>query len=379
MEELFGQNYHLIVYAAFFISAVVFSFLINRLFLKFSSTLGIRNFDDGTIIRWGARSKPAMGGISFYIIFLISVASYSIFFHPEHVLYNEMFIGLLLSMALSFLVGLADDAYNTKPLLKFFIQLSCAGVFIASGIYIKIFSELWLNYLFTIVWVVGIMNSINMLDNMDGITALVAISVLISAMLMILVQEDFSNMHLIILTGVLASLLGFLYFNWYPSKIYMGDTGSQFLGAFLSCMGIIYFWNDFYAMGPVAVSEQFIVTLLAFALPIIDTTVVVINRLWEGRSPFIGGKDHTTHSLAYFGLSDKQVAIVFSFLSAISVLLIYCIKNLIVEWSHVHTLLFSLYFIALLSFFFYTTRHKRSSSGAFQSSDIASELEPTHH
>src|SRR6187399_460887 len=119
MDQLIQENYHLIVYSAFFLSSVVFSFIMNNLFLRFFKTLGIRNNDDGTIIRWGALSKPSVGGISFYILFLLSVASYSIFFSPSQVFYNTKFIGLLLSMALGFIVGLADDAYDTRPLLKF--------------------------------------------------------------------------------------------------------------------------------------------------------------------------------------------------------------------------------------------------------------------
>src|SRR5436190_22711530 len=100
MKEFIDNNYYSIVYSSFFALTVVFAFLINSLFLKFSRTLGIRNNYDGTIIRWGALSKPAMGGISFYIVFLISVASYSFFFNPNHVLHNAQFVGLLLSMAL---------------------------------------------------------------------------------------------------------------------------------------------------------------------------------------------------------------------------------------------------------------------------------------
>ena len=359
MDTFLSEHYYKIVYSVFFLCSVSFSFLINNLFLRFFHTLGIRNKNDGTVIRWGAESKPAIGGLSFYILFLISVACYSFFFNPSHVFYNMHFVGLIISMAIGFIIGLYDDAYDTKPYLKFFAQFLCAIVLIFSGVYINIFTDDYLNFLFTIFWVVGIMNSINMLDNMDSITTIVAINIVLGSMLMIVLHRDFENMHLIILTGVLSSLFAFLYYNWHPSKMYMGDTGSQFLGVFLAAMGILYFWNDNYAEQPVAQTKQIISALLAFILPIIDTTIVVVNRLSKGKSPFVGGKDHTTHSLAYLGFSDRMVAYTFAILSFISLVCIYFIHRYIDKWTHLYTLIFSGYFLTLLGFFFYTTRFRK--------------------
>src|SRR6185436_7376101 len=295
MHDFLSAHYYKLIYTVFFICSVSFSFLINSLFLRFFHTLGIRNKNDGTVIRWGAQSKPAIGGLSFYILFLISVACYSFFFNPSQVFYNMKFVGLIISMAVGFIIGLYDDAYDTRPFLKFFAQFICALVLIFTGIYIRIFSDEYLNYLITVFWVVGIMNSINMLDNMDAITTIVAINIVLGSILLIILHHDFENMHLIILIGVLSSLFGFIYYNWNPSKMYMGDTGSQFLGVFLAAMGIMYFWNDSYTTQPIAPMKQVFTAVLAFLLPIIDTTVVVMNRLSKGKSPFIGGKDHTTH------------------------------------------------------------------------------------
>src|SRR6188474_2588919 len=91
---------------AFFVTTVVISLLINKLFLRFVSTLGIRNNNDGTIIRWGSQSKPSVGGFSFYIIFLLSIISYSILIDSKQVFLNKEFIGLLLSTLLGFMLGL---------------------------------------------------------------------------------------------------------------------------------------------------------------------------------------------------------------------------------------------------------------------------------
>ncbi|MBK7887767.1 MAG: undecaprenyl/decaprenyl-phosphate alpha-N-acetylglucosaminyl 1-phosphate transferase [Bacteroidetes bacterium] len=357
MTEGFLQNSSFILYTLFFAVAVGFSMMINILFLRFFKTLGIRNNSDGTIIRWGALSKPSIGGITFYIIFLLSLASYSILFEPSQDAYQLGFIGILLSCGAGFIIGLADDAYNTRPWLKFGVQLLCAGLLISTGISIHIFESDILNYTVTLFWVIGIMNSINMLDNMDGITATVSIGIIVNTIYRILHNGDITSMHLLVLIGVLASLIAFLRFNWHPSKMYMGDTGSQFLGVFLAAMGIIYFWNDPYAPATPATGKLFAVTIMTFILPILDTTVVVVNRLSAGRSPFIGGKDHTTHSLALLGLSDGKVGIVFLALAFISLLLNVIIEEFLGEWTHTHSLIFFAYFSALLAFFFYTTRN----------------------
>ena len=359
MTDHLLKNSSFLLYTAFFASSVLFSLMINILFLRFFKTLGIRNNSDGTIIRWGALSKPSIGGITFYIIFLLSLASYSILFEPDQNSYQLGFVGLLLSCGAGFIIGLADDAYNTRPWLKFGIQLLCGIILILTGIYIRIFSNEIANYALTLFWVAGIMNSINMLDNMDGITATVSIGIIGNTIYRIIHNGDVTNVHLLVLIGVFASLVAFLRFNWHPSKMYMGDTGSQFLGVFLAAMGILYFWNDPYSHGEIATGRLIAVTVMTFMLPILDTTVVVVNRISSGRSPFVGGKDHTTHSLALLGLSDRQVALVFVALALISIGLNAVIEEFLGDWQHVYTIIFGIYFFALLGFFFYTTRNKR--------------------
>ncbi|MEI6815802.1 MAG: MraY family glycosyltransferase [Bacteroidota bacterium] len=358
---MLSDKYYYILYPLFFICSVFFSFLINTLFLKFSKTLGIRNNTEPLIIRWGSQSKPAVGGISFYILLLLSLAVYSIFFHPKQVFPNKEFIGFLLALNFGFLMGLADDAFNTRPFLKLFIQILCGITLIASGIYIKVFSQDYMNYGLTIFWVVGIMNSINMIDNMDAISAIISVMVILSALLIIFYLQDFSNIYFIALTGVLASLIGFLILNWHPSKIYMGDTGSQFLGVFLASIGIIYFWDFAPAERTIPISESFILPVLVFMLPIVDTTIVVINRLSKGTSPFVGGKDHTTHSLALLGMTDTWVAIIFACISVVNLFLVVLIIKYIPEFTTVHACLFFGYVLVFLGVMFYISRRKRGA------------------
>lgn len=301
----------------FFIFTLSFSLLINGLFLKFSKTLGVKNSNDqGTIIRWGSTSKPAFGGISFYIVFLASFAFYGSFYNEPMV--NPKLLGVLVATSLGFLIGLADDAYNTKPLLKFLGQVLCGLILVYTGNYIHFFESHYLNYALTVFWVVAMMNSINMLDNMDAITTVVSIGSALGVLALLLITGTSSHFYFLILLGLVSSLLGFLYYNWNPSKMYMGDTGSQFLGVLLAAVGIHFYWNN-YGSGNHSEWMRLVAPLLAFLPSIVDTTVVIINRLRRRQSPFIGGRDHTTHHLSYMGYSDRMIAVIFLLLSLLSV------------------------------------------------------------
>lgn len=353
------NSYLLAVFLGYFLSVTCFSLVLNGVLLRFSKTLGIRNHTEG-MIRWNSEYKPSVGGICFYLLFLLSVASYTVFF-PQSQSLNHQLLGLLGASSLAFIMGLADDAYNTKPLLKLMAQIACAIILILSGTYISLFTDNNANYLLTVFWVVGMMNSINMLDNMDGITTIISINVLAFAVFFEYQRGEFMNVYFMIMLGVLAALCGFLYYNWNPSKLFMGDTGSQFLGVFLAAVGINCFWNapDFSAHE--SHSRQLFVALLAFIMPIIDTSIVIVNRVAKGRSPFVGGKDHTTHHLVYMGFSERKVAITFAVISFISTSLTYFINRFIPNWGYLQIALFSLYFLGLLSTFFYITQKYKTA------------------
>ncbi len=341
----------LLVYSIFFLAAFAFSLIINRFLLKFSRNLGIRNTSE-TIIRWSSTSKPALGGISFYIIFLFSIIFISFLIPPQENFFNLQTMGMILVVTVGFLTGLFDDAYNTHPWIKFFSQLLCGLILIATGTYITIFDSLLLNYTLTVFWVIGMMNSINMLDNMDGITTIVSLSVAVTIFAGILLRNDLLNPTLVIVIGLMAVLLGFLYYNWNPSRMYMGDTGSQFLGILLAFVGIHFYWNGEGFSIESTPLMRFLSVAVVFALPIIDTTTVFYKRIARGQSPFIGGKDHTTHHLSYLGLTDKQVAIVFSSFSLVSFFMAITLTHFIKTWQVMHHLIFGLYFIVLFLFLF---------------------------
>lgn len=325
--------------ALFFVISVLFSFLINWLFLKFSVNLGSRNKEISQV-RWSANVKPAIGGISFFIVFLVSISVIGTIPREASTFLDKRLIGLMAASSLGFLLGLADDAYNTNPLVKFIGQLSCAYILIVSDVYIKIFGVDSVDFLITTIWVIGMMNSINMLDNMDAITTTVSASI-ITGMIAVILSIGYieNNLYLVMLVGVLGSLIGFLYFNWNPSKIYMGDTGSQFLGVFLAASSMVFIW-DYKDSGTTEFIQlkQFVVPMLFFIVPLIDTITVTIRRLIRKQSPFVGGKDHITHHLVYLGLNDRQVAAVLIFVSLISIPACVLIITGTIEWNWAVTL-----------------------------------------
>lgn len=351
-----------LLYTLLFCGTLIFSILINGLLLNFSHNLGIRR-NQGVQIRWSESAKPALGGISFYIVFLISFIFLELLSEGTHgYLSSPKIIGLLFSITIAFLMGLADDAFDTKPLVKFMVQCFCGIVLISTGTKINAFESEFLNYSLTLLWVVGVMNSINMLDNMDGISTIVSICI---SMFTLYVNLNFnlatSPVTLITLT-IIGTLCGFLIYNWHPSKIFMGDTGSQFLGIFLAFTGIESCWNattieanGLPVMHPI---NNLMIVALVFVMPLTDTVIVVINRLLKGNSPFVGGRDHTTHFLFFNGITEKRIAILFTLISGIGGVMAFALLTSF-PYSLETTLLFAIYPVSLFLLLLYITRRKK--------------------
>ena len=347
MKESIQSIINLLV---FFGGAFVLSLIINNFLLKFAKSLGIRDKNDLTI-RWSNESKPSLGGISFYICFLLGFMFYAIIYGESDVFQNHDLLGLFFSITVAFLLGLSDDAYDTKPLIKLGSQILCGVILVSTGSGIELFEMNWLNITLTILWVVGMMNSINMLDNMDGITTITSIFIILTLLGISLPFSVTNNVDLFLLVTTLGALAGFLIFNWHPSKMFMGDTGSMYLGMFLAYFSIKFLWNDGVASGEYNEFSNISLVLIAFVTPIVDTTLVIIRRLHKGQSPMIGGRDHTTHTISYRGLTDRQIGFVFIVLGIVSSLLAFNVSNFIPKGSLSLILIWG-YVIMLLVIFF---------------------------
>ena len=352
------------------------SFLLTKVLTRFSHRMDSLNKNEVSQVRWASHSKPLVGGISFFLVFLLSLLSYfmlDMFAGAQEA--SDAIIPLVLAGILGFLIGLADDAYTTNPMLKFIGQFACGILFIVFGAEIQLFDNNIMNYILTVFWVVGIMNSVNMLDNMDAVTGSTSMGILLTSVAAMAITGVYGGMESFVAMCMIGGLIGFLILNWNPSKVYMGDTGSMFIGVFLAYYGAKVFWNDTNVAGEYIFTRQLVLPLLVFLMPIMDTTFVSIARLSRGQSPFVGGRDHITHHLSYLGLSDRMVAVVTFSVTVLSGLMALSILILVDNWSHLHSLLFFGYAAGMFGLFFFLYRRGANNLRIRESQQAALEAE----
>jgi len=352
---------YLLHYLIFFFGAMTIAVVCNVLLLRFSQSLGIRNTND-VVVRWSNQSKPSLGGISLFAGFLFSTILSLILFPNFNIFGDLNYVGLFMAGSLAFTMGLADDAYNTRPFFKMLMQIFCGLIFLLTEVKIDLFHIPILDSIFTVIWVITLMNSLNMLDNMDGITATTAFFTLLACLTSCYVIGNPSKpFWLFTIVSLLGALCGFLYFNVNPSKLFMGDAGSQFLGLFVAFFSIKYLWN----LGSTTEHNSWIsviITLVALTPAAADTLTVVINRLKAGKSPMVGGKDHTTHHLVYAGFTDKQVWYIFTFIGLFSFLFSVLIVYFTVHSITLPNVFFVLFFaIVFLLLYRNTIKYKAKS------------------
>lgn len=334
---------------------MVIAIICNVILLRFSRSLGIRNKND-VIIRWSNESKPSLGGVSFFVVFVFVAIVYSMLFSDDpNIFQNKKYAGLFAASSLAFLMGLADDAYNTKPLIKLAVQIICGVIFVMTGSMVDVFHSFYPDAIVTVAWVVVVMNSLNMLDNMDGITGTTVFFILTSCLLSSwLIFEFNTNIWSMIMIAVIGAVAGFMTMNYNPSKLFMGDAGSQFIGLFVAYFGMEFLWNA----GSETESPSWLgalAALVAFSPAAADTLTVVINRLRKGRSPMVGGKDHTTHHLVYAGKSDRQVWYIFILVGAMSCVLSVAMVNMILLKTYIPVAFAGIFFLIVFFFLYRNT------------------------
>ncbi len=242
------------------------------------------------------RPVPRMGGTAIFVAVMVGIV----------VLGGNGVIAeagaLLIGAALISFLGLADDRFSLSAYFRLAAQVAAALFVWYNGTRIRMFQTDWLDAALTVVWIVGITNAMNFLDNMDGLLA--GISAVISAIFLVLAV--LSGQWLI---GALAAILlgaciGFLVWNLNPASVFMGDSGSMFLGFFLACVAI----RLRFAQTP---AVSWLVPLIVMALPVFDVTLVTISRLRRGKNPLTTpGQDHTSHRLALHGFSKREAVLV---------------------------------------------------------------------
>lgn len=256
--------------------------------------------------RWYHKPTATLGGFAIYLSLLMGLLITSAITGN----WKEVQWELLGVSSLVFLLGLYDDLRRMSPPAKLVGQILAAAVAVFLGYTTNFFTPKISNSIvaqipnivLTFIWLVGLTNAINLLDNMDGLAGGISLITTIFLGYFFWRGADFSLFPLAMSLG--GSLLAFLVYNFPPASIFMGDSGSLFLGFTLATMAIArqpQASNVFAVMG---------VPTLLFMLPILDTSLVTITRVLRGQSPAQGGRDHTSHRLVAFGLSERQTLFV---------------------------------------------------------------------
>jgi len=250
---------------------------------------------------------PRLGGLAIFIGFILSV-----------LLMAEIDVqvrGVLIGAVVIVILGVIDDVFTLKAYIKFLVQIAAALIAVWHDVVIEIFSNpfafgavgsqfVFLGYLaipITVIWIVGITNSVNLIDGLDGLA--VGVST-ISAVVMLIIALMVSYPNVAIIMAALAgACIGFLPYNFNPAKIFMGDTGALLLGYLLATVSIIGLFK-FYAVVSIAAP------LLVLALPLIDTSFAFFRRLFKGQNPMAPDRGHFHHRLIDMGLSQKQAVAV---------------------------------------------------------------------
>ncbi len=245
--------------------------------------------------RWHKRPTAMLGGVAIY---LATIAIYLIFVPKT----SESLI-ILAGGSVLFLVGLVDDILQVKPYQKLIGQLIGVAIIIGFGLVLPWTNSDILNIAITCFWLIGITNAINLLDNMDGLSAGIAAIAAIS--LAAGFNASGQTIELIFLSAFIGALVGFLVFNFNPASIFMGDCGSMFVGFVLAGSVLM---TDVGGRSRGIVSILAVPALILF-VPIFDTTfVTVLRKLW-GRKASQGGRDHTSHRLVALGLSERNAVL----------------------------------------------------------------------
>jgi len=246
-----------------------------------------------------AHSTPLLGGVGIYLAFFIGLLSQWDVISILRV--SDQMAAILAGVTVLLILGLVDDKMGMGPNIKLLGQFMAAMILYKAGFKITFLGNYYLNLIFTYLWIIGMTNAFNLLDNMNGLSA--GIAIIASFFFGVISWMNGQGIVSIISFCLCGSCLGFLKYNFPKAKVFMGDAGSLIIGFILSTIAISGNWRSYGLLTSLAVP------LLVLAYPIFDTTLVTIMRIREGRSIFQGGKDHSSHRLALLGFRTKNTVL----------------------------------------------------------------------
>lgn len=268
--------------------------------------------------RWHKRNTALLGGIAIFIGLAVPL----LFIGDFSLLWKKLMAGatfkkpiaiptvILCGSTVLFLLGLVDDFINIKPHNKLLGQIIVSSMVVFVGFRLNWFTSLTFDTMFTLIWIVGITNAFNLLDNMDGLCAGTA---MVAALAMAALYARYDASAFSVALIVAGSCGAFLIYNFNPASIFMGDCGSLVIGYSIAVLSL---YHGEFASG--SRLSAFAVPLLILMVPLLDTTLVTVIRLLSGRKASTGGRDHTSHRLVLMGFSEKSAVLFLYGIGAVS-------------------------------------------------------------
>ncbi|MDI3547307.1 MAG: UDP-GlcNAc:undecaprenyl-phosphate/decaprenyl-phosphate GlcNAc-phosphate transferase [Halanaerobiales bacterium] len=285
-------------YISAFFASLIITYLSTPLIRK--TALAIGAVDKPGARRINTRPVPTIGGVAIYIGFLTAVLLATSF--------NRVLTGIILGGTFILLVGILDDLYELSPRMKLCGQIIAACILILFGIKVEFITNpfggmIYLGYWgipLTILWTVGITNTLNLVDGLDGLAA--GVSAIAALTLFFVGLQEGQVIAAIIAIALAGSSLGFLKFNFNPAEIFMGDTGAMFSGFILAAVSVAGALKS-------AAAVTLVVPFLALGFPIFDTIFAIVRRLYNGKPIGEADHGHIHHRLLALGMNQRQAVL----------------------------------------------------------------------
>ena len=304
-----------ITYLIVFGSAALISFGLTPAIRTIAPRLGALDFPNQRKVH--SKPVPSMGGVAILAAFATATAIGVWLQPPLARILDGKLGGILIGCLILAAIGIYDDIRGMRAYSKLAGQLAASAVLVCYGFTISKFTSplsktgsiavpAAVGVLLTVLWVVGLTNAINLIDGLDGLAAGIVFIVSITMLLVSIYRGDFEVGLLSVALG--GAVLGFLRYNFYPASIFMGDTGSMCLGFILAAMSLL-------GASKSTIAVALLVPISSMAVPLIDTSLAFLRRVFHGQHPFKSDRQHLHHRLLALGLSQKQVVFLIHFVT----------------------------------------------------------------
>jgi UDP-GlcNAc:undecaprenyl-phosphate/decaprenyl-phosphate GlcNAc-1-phosphate transferase len=299
------------IYVIGFVAACALAVLITPYVKKLAFRFGAVAIPNHRSVH--TKPMPQMGGLAIFVAFAVTYLTVALSIGEYDL---DVMLGMLLGGGLIVLVGAYDDRYNISPKLKLLGQIAAAGIVTSCGLYVDYiqlpFGDAinvypWVGIAITILWIVGVTNAVNLIDGLDGLAA--GVSAIATFTIMVLAFVT-GNIPVALLSAILlGSIIGFLFFNFHPASIFMGDTGALFLGFSLATLSVIGFKS--------AVAISFLVPILVLGVPLSDTFLAILRRKLNKKPISVADKGHLHHCLMDLGFNTRKTVLIIYAVAAV--------------------------------------------------------------